>query len=88
MGITCAASSGWRALSQKRGKILVLAHSDTVWPLGTLAHMPFREEKGRLWGPGVLDMKSGIAMFLYAVRTLRMLEISGAAQHRLSGQFG
>jgi glutamate carboxypeptidase len=53
----------------------VLAHSDTVWPLGTLAQMPFREEKGRLWGPGVLDMKSGIVFFLYAVRTLRMLEI-------------
>jgi glutamate carboxypeptidase len=57
------------------GKILVLAHSDTVWPLGTLAQMPLREEHGRLWGPGVLDMKSGIAFFLFAVHTLRMLEI-------------
>ena len=57
------------------GKILVLAHSDTVWPLGTLNQMPLREEKGRLWGPGVLDMKSGIAFFLYALHTLRMLEI-------------
>ena len=57
------------------GKILVLAHSDTVWPLGTLAQMPLREEKGRLWGPGVLDMKSGIAFFIFAIHTLRMLEI-------------
>jgi glutamate carboxypeptidase len=57
------------------GKILVLAHSDTVWPLGTLAQMPLREEHGRLWGPGVLDMKSGIAFFVYAILTLRMLEI-------------
>jgi glutamate carboxypeptidase len=57
------------------GKILVLAHSDTVWPLCTLAHMPIREEEGRLWGPGVLDMKSGIAFFIYAIHTLRMLEI-------------
>ena len=57
------------------GKILVLAHSDTVWPLGTLAQMPLREENGRLWGPGVLDMKSGIAFFLYAIHTLQMLEI-------------
>lgn len=57
------------------GQILVLAHSDTVWPLGTLAHMPFREEAGRLWGPGVLDMKSGIAFFIYAIRMLRMLEV-------------
>jgi glutamate carboxypeptidase len=59
----------------KGGQILVLAHSDTVWPLGTLAKMPFRQERGRLWGPGVLDMKSGIAFFLYAVRTLRVLEV-------------
>jgi glutamate carboxypeptidase len=57
------------------GKILVLAHSDTVWPLGTLAQMPLREEHGRLWGPGVLDMKSGIAFFVYAILTLRALEI-------------
>ena len=56
------------------GKILVLAHSDTVWPLGTLGGMPFRQERGRLWGPGVLDMKSGIAIFLYAIHSLRVLE--------------
>ena len=37
------------------GQILVLAHSDTVWPLGTLAQMPFREQAGRLWGPGRLS---------------------------------
>lgn len=55
-------------------KILVLAHSDTVWPMGTLAHMPVHVEQGRLWGPGVLDMKSGIAFFLYALHTLHMLE--------------
>ena len=57
------------------GKILLLAHSDTVWPLGTLAQMPLREEQGRLWGPGVLDMKSGIAFFVFAIHTLRMLEV-------------
>src|ERR1700693_3571937 len=59
----------------REGRILALAHSDTVWPLGTLAQMPFREKIGRLWGPGVLDMKSGIAFFLYAMRMLRALEI-------------
>ncbi len=53
----------------------MLAHSDTVWPLGTLAQMPFREEQGRLWGPGVLDMKSGIAFFVFAMHTLRELDI-------------
>jgi len=57
------------------GRILALAHSDTVWPLGTLSSMPYRQQKGRLWGPGVLDMKSGIVFFLFAVRALRELDI-------------
>ncbi len=37
--------------------------------------MPFRQEKKRLWGPGVLDMKSGLAFFIYAARALRDLDI-------------
>lgn len=59
---------------KKRRQILALGHSDTVWPLGTLASMPFRQKDGRLWGPGVLDMKAGIAFFIYAMRILRDLE--------------
>ena len=55
--------------------VLVLGHYDTVWPTGTLANMPFREENGRLWGPGVLDMKGGIAMALMAIRATRELQI-------------
>jgi glutamate carboxypeptidase len=61
--------------SKKSGQILVLGHSDTVWPMDTLRSMPFRQEKGRLWGPGVLDMKSGLAFFVFAMRALRELEI-------------
>jgi glutamate carboxypeptidase len=61
--------------SKKRGQILVLGHCDTVWPKETLRSMPFRQEKGRLWGPGVLDMKSGLAFFVFAMRALRELEI-------------
>src|SRR5271166_4645321 len=57
------------------GQILALGHLDTVWPLGTLASMPFRQEKGRLWGPGVLDMKGGLAFFIHAVQLLREFEI-------------
>jgi glutamate carboxypeptidase len=60
---------------RKRGQILALGHSDTVWPMGTLRGMPFRESGGRLWGPGVLDMKSGIAFFLFAVQTLREMDL-------------
>ena len=60
---------------KKEGQILILGHSDTVWPLGTLKTMPFRHAKGRLWGPGVLDMKAGIAFFVYAVEALRELDM-------------
>lgn len=60
---------------KKDGGLLVLGHSDTVWPRGTLAGMPYKEKAGRLWGPGVYDMKSGIAFFLYAVHTLRELDV-------------
>ncbi len=59
----------------KDGQILVLGHADTVWPLGTLKTMPFREGRGRLWGPGVLDMKAGIAFFLFAIEALRDLDV-------------
>ncbi len=59
----------------KQGQILGLGHSDTVWPLGTLKSMPFRQANGRLWGPGVLDMKSGLTFFLFAVRALRELDV-------------
>lgn len=60
---------------RKRGQVLALGHSDTVYPLGTLKRMPFREQNGRLWGPGVLDMKGGIAFFVFAMRALRELNI-------------
>jgi glutamate carboxypeptidase len=55
--------------------VMVLGHFDTVWPLGTLANMPFRIADGRCHGPGVLDMKSGIAMIMYAMCALRELEV-------------
>jgi glutamate carboxypeptidase len=51
--------------------VLLLGHSDTVYPLGTLATMPCRVADGRIWGPGVLDMKSGIALMLVAIDGLR-----------------
>lgn len=60
---------------KKSGQLLALGHSDTVWPMGTLAGMPYREAQGRLWGPGVLDMKSGVAFFIYAMRALRDLDV-------------
>jgi glutamate carboxypeptidase len=56
--------------------LMLLGHFDTVWPLGTLARMPFRVEGGRVFGPGVLDMKTGIAMMIFALRALREVQAS------------
>jgi len=61
--------------NKKNEQILALGHSDTVWPLGTLANMPYREGRGRLWGPGTLDMKGGLAFFIFAMRALRDLDV-------------
>lgn len=49
-------------------RILVLTHFDTVWPVGQLDRMPLEERDGRLHGPGIYDMKAGIAIGLLAVR--------------------
>ncbi len=51
--------------------VLLLGHFDTVYPLGTLAKMPCRVDGDRLHGPGVLDMKSGIALILHAIEALQ-----------------
>lgn len=56
--------------------VLLLGHLDTVWPIGTLAKMPWRESEGRYWGPGVLDMKAGVVMALTALSTLRKLKLA------------
>ena len=50
--------------------LLILGHLDTVWPIGTLKVMPCRERDGRLWGPGTLDMKVGVAMAFSAIEML------------------
>ena len=49
---------------------LLLGHLDTVWPLCTLKTMPFRTAEGRIWGPGTLDMKAGVAMAFTAIELL------------------
>jgi len=50
--------------------LLLLGHFDTVYDAGTLKSMPWREENGRLYGPGVFDMKSGIVQMMFALSAL------------------
>ena len=51
-------------LGPERGGTLLLGHLDTVWPLGTLAARPFQAAGSLATGPGVFDMKAGIATAL------------------------
>jgi glutamate carboxypeptidase len=51
-------------------QFLTLCHLDTVWPKGTLAARPLREEDGKLFGPGVYDMKAGTAILITALKAL------------------
>lgn len=50
--------------------ILLIGHMDTVFPLGTFEMQPFYEKYGKVFGPGTLDMKSGLVIMLTAVAAL------------------
>jgi glutamate carboxypeptidase len=63
-------------------RILLLGHFDTVWPVGQLERQPLREAEGRLYGPGIFDMKAGIAVAMLAMRAVR--ELDGAATRRVT----
>lgn len=52
-------------------KIILVAHMDTVFPLGTVAERPFRIEGDRAYGPGVVDMKSSQVELLSAIKALQ-----------------
>ena len=63
------------ARERGRARQLLLGHSDTVWPHGTLTRMPVHEDDGRLFGPGTFDMKGGVTMMIFALRVLRQLDL-------------
>ncbi len=48
--------------------LLLLGHTDTVWPIGTLARLPFRVEGSRAYGPGSYDMKGCLIVMIEAIR--------------------
>jgi glutamate carboxypeptidase len=69
-GDVIEARFGPRSKAGSPKPILLLGHLDTVWPLGTLTSMPYRIVEGRVWGPGTLDMKAGVAMAFTAIELL------------------
>lgn len=68
-----------------RRPVLLLGHLDTVWPMGTLARMPWRVEDGWAYGPGVLDMKAGVVMAIEALRLVREADPARPVVMLLSG---
>ncbi len=69
--LAAMASRSKASAGERRKPILLLGHLDTVWPMGTLAKMPFRAAEGKAYGPGVYDMKAGVVMALHAIAMLR-----------------
>ena len=54
---------------------LMIGHYDTVWPIGTIAERPFSVDGNVARGPGVFDMKGGIAQMIFALKALRALDL-------------
>jgi glutamate carboxypeptidase len=60
-------------------RVLVIGHLDTVWPVGTLARLPFRlTDDGCAYGPGVFDMKASVAVIIEALRAITALDLATA----------
>ena len=66
----------WLGRGRPIGQFVIVGDLDTVFVRGTIAQMPFRIARGRAWGPGTFDMKSGLVIALYAVEALRRVRIS------------
>lgn len=66
-------------LGPESGGTLLLGHIDTVWPTGTLAEFPFRVDGDTAWGPGVFDMKAGVAVLLSLLEVIAQGDVKPAA---------
>lgn len=60
-----------RFAGRSSGRVLLLGHSDTVWPAGETAKRPFKIDAGRASGPGVFDMKAGILLMWMVIDALK-----------------
>lgn len=54
---------------------LMIGHYDTVWPLGTIAERPFSVDGNIARGPGIFDMKGGLAQMILALKALNALRL-------------
>jgi glutamate carboxypeptidase len=61
---------------EAKGRLAILTHIDTVWAKGKIKDMPFFVSGNKVYGPGVLDMKAGLVMAIFAIRALNELNIN------------
>jgi len=61
---------------QSAGQIMLVGHTDTVHSLGSLSQRPWRVDEGRIYGPGIFDMKANCALAIEVLRTLVGLKVS------------
>jgi glutamate carboxypeptidase len=71
---------GRPSLKSKTAFQMMLGHADTVWPKGTIQKMPFNREGNVLTGPGVYDMKAGIAMMISALSIIKNAGLEPSVQ--------
>ncbi|RME72479.1 MAG: M20 family peptidase [Chloroflexi bacterium] len=60
-----------------QGRILLVGHTDTVYPVGTAARRPMTIQGDKVLGPGTCDMKAGLLSGIYAVRALQAVGFDG-----------
>ena len=63
---------------QNAGQILLVGHTDTVHSLGSLSERPWRVDAGKIYGPGIFDMKANCALAIEVLRTLVELKATPA----------
>ena len=63
---------------QNQQQILMVGHTDTVHSRGSLSERPWRHEAGKIYGPGIFDMKANCALAVEVLRTLVDLEMTPA----------
>jgi len=57
-------------------RILLLGHTDTVWPAGEIRKRPFKIENGRVLGPGAFDMKAGILLMWMVLGAMKQRPVT------------
>ncbi|MQA88343.1 MAG: M20/M25/M40 family metallo-hydrolase [Streptosporangiales bacterium] len=70
--------TAWEGAAGSAGHVLLLGHSDTVWPVGQLSAMPYTDDGKLIAGPGVYDMKGGLVVLEMAMRILAALGLRAA----------